>query len=160
MQRVTIICVGKMKEKFYIDAAAEYTKRLSRHCKLEIIELPEVRLPENPSPAEIQRALEREAETIRAKIPPSSGVIAMCIEGRQQSSEELAQMLQDAANMGKSSVVFIIGGSFGLSPAVKAAADRKLSMSKMTFPHQLARIMLLEQTYRGYQILSGGKYHK
>ena len=160
MQSVTVICVGKLKEAYWRDAAAEYCKRLGAFCKSAVTEIDEERLPQNPSQAQIDAGMEAEGKRILAKIPQGSYVIAMCIEGRQQSSEELAQMLQDAANMGKSSVAFIIGGSFGLSPAVKAAADRKLSMSKMTFPHQLARIMLLEQTYRGYQILSGGKYHK
>ena len=160
MQRVTIICVGKMKEKFYIDAAAEYVKRLGRHCKLEILELPEVRLPENPSSAEIQQALEKEAEAIRAKIPPSSGIIAMCIEGKTRSSEELAQMIADSSNRGDKCLVFLIGSSNGLHPSIKAEARVRLSMSPMTFPHHLARVMLLEQIYRGFQINEGSKYHK
>ena len=161
MQKVSVICVGKMKEKFYIDAAAEYVKRLSRFCKLEIIELPEDRLPEDPSQAQIDAALAKEADAIRAKLPPSAYLIAMCVEGKQRSSEELAALMALSANQGGSShLVFLIGGSFGLHPSVKALATVKLSMSPMTFPHHLARVMLLEQIYRGYQINVGSKYHK
>lgn len=160
MQKVSIICVGKMKEKFYIDAAAEYVKRLSRFCKLEIIELPEDRLPEEPSQAQIDAALAKEAEAIRAKLPASAYIVAMCVEGRTRSSEELAHLMADSANQGGSHMVFLIGGSFGLHPSVKALAAVKLSMSPMTFPHHLARVMLLEQIYRAYQINAGSKYHK
>ena len=160
MQKVSIICVGKMKEKFYIDAAAEYAKRLSRFCKLEITELPEERLPEDPSQAQIDAALAKEADLIRGKLPPSAFLIAMCVEGTPRSSESLAQLMAEAANQGGSHLVFLIGGSFGLHPAVKALAAVKLSMSPMTFPHHLARVMLLEQIYRGYQINTGSKYHK
>ena len=160
MQKVSIICVGKMKEKFYIEAAAEYGKRLSRFCKLEIIELPEDRLPEDPSKAQIEAALAKEAETIRAKLPSGAMIVAMCVEGKTQSSEELAALMAQRANQGGSHVVFLIGGSFGLHPSVKALAAVKLSMSPMTFPHHLARVMLLEQIYRAYQINAGSKYHK
>lgn len=160
MQKVSIICVGKMKEKFYIEAAAEYGKRLSRFCKLEIIELPEDRLPEDPSKAQIEAALAKEAETIRAKLPSGAMIVAMCVEGKTQSSEELAALMAQSANQGGSHVVFLIGGSFGLHPSVKALAAVKLSMSPMTFPHHLARVMLLEQIYRAYQINAGSKYHK
>ncbi|MCF2665123.1 23S rRNA (pseudouridine(1915)-N(3))-methyltransferase RlmH [Oscillibacter valericigenes] len=160
MQKVSIICVGKMKEKFYIDAAAEYTKRLSRFCKLEILELPEERLPEDPSPAQIEAALAKEADAIRAKLPPSAFIFAMCVEGKLRSSEDLARLMADSASWGGSHVVFLIGGSFGLHPSVKALAAEKLSMSPMTFPHHLARVMLLEQVYRAYQINAGSKYHK
>ena len=159
MQKVSIICVGKMKEKFYIDAAAEYAKRLSRFCKLEIIELPEDRLPEDPSQAQIDAALAKEADAIRAKLPSSAAIIAMCVEGKTRSSEELARLMAESANQGGSHLVFLIGGSFGLHPSVKSLAV-KLSMSPMTFPHHLARVMLLEQIYRGYQINAGSKYHK
>ena len=160
MQKVSIICVGKMKEKFYMDAAAEYTKRLSRFCKLEILELPEERLPEDPSPAQIEAALAKEADAIRAKLPPSAFIFAMCVEGKLRSSEDLARLMADSASRGGSHVVFLIGGSFGLHPSVKALAAEKLSMSPMTFPHHLARVMLLEQVYRAYQINAGSKYHK
>lgn len=160
MQRVMVICVGKLKERFYIDAAAEYVKRLGRHCKLDLVELPEQRLPESPSPAEIEKALAREAEAIRTKLPPSSSLVALCVEGRMRSSEELAQLLASWGNRGEKCLVFLIGSSFGLHPSIKAQAHVQLSMSPMTFPHHLARVMLLEQIYRGYQILEGSKYHK
>ena len=160
MQKVSIICVGKMKEKFYIDAAAEYVKRLSRFCKLEIVELPEDRLPDDPSQAQIDAALAKEAELIRSKLPASCYIIAMCVEGKTRSSEELARLMEESVHQGGSHLVFLIGGSFGLHPSVKALASFKLSMSPMTFPHHLARVMLLEQIYRGYQINTGSKYHK
>ena len=160
MQRVSILCVGKLKEKFYMDAAAEYQKRLSRHCRLEILELPEERLPDNPSPAQIQVALAREAETVRAKLPSSSAIIALCVEGELCSSEELARRMDRWAGSGESHLVFLIGGSFGLDPSLKAQAKLRLSRSPMTFPHHLARVMLLEQIYRAYQINAGTKYHK
>ena len=160
MQKVSIICVGKMKEKFYIDAAAEYVKRLSRFCKLEIVELPEDRLPDDPSQAQIDAALAKEAESIRSKLPASCYIIAMCVEGKTRSSEELARLMEESVHQGGSHLVFLIGGSFGLHPSVKALASFKLSLSPMTFPHHLARVMLLEQIYRGYQINTGSKYHK
>ena len=146
MQKITVLCVGKLKEKFYQEAAAEYAKRLGRHCKLEIVELPESRLPEDPSAAEIQRALAAEA--------------ALCIEGRPCSSVELSRRMQELAVSGKSQLTFLIGGSVGLSEDLKRQADWRLSMSPMTFPHHLARIMLLEQIYRACQIAAGTKYHK
>ncbi|MBE6970312.1 MAG: 23S rRNA (pseudouridine(1915)-N(3))-methyltransferase RlmH [Ruminococcaceae bacterium] len=160
MINVRIICVGKMKEKFYIEAAAEYVKRLSRHCKLEIIELPEQKLSENPSPAQIEQALAKEAEAVRAKIPSGSSIVAMCIEGKTRSSEDLAKMVSNWANRGEKCLVFLIGSSNGLHPSLKAEAWEKLSMSPMTFPHHLARVMLLEQVYRAFQINEGSKYHK
>ena len=116
MQKVTILCVGKLKEKFYTDAAAEYVKRLSRFCKLEIMELPEERLPEDPSPAQVEAALAKEADAIRSKLPPSAFLIAMCVEGKLRSSEALARLMADSANRGGSHLVFLIGGSFGLHP--------------------------------------------
>ena len=160
MQKVTILCVGKLKEKFYTEAAAEYVKRLGRFCKIEIVELPEDRLPEAPSPAQIEAALAREGEAIKAKLPSSAAIIAMCVEGKTMSSEALAALMAQGANQGQSHLVFLIGGSFGLHPSVKALASVRLSMSPMTFPHHLARVMLLEQIYRGYQINAGSKYHK
>lgn len=159
MQRVTILCVGKLKEKFYADAAAEYVKRLGRYCKVEIVELPETRLPEDPSPAEIQRALAAEAAAIRARLE-SGAVVAMCIEGKTCSSEALAKKLESFALEGKSRVTFLIGGSFGLDETLKKEANWRLSMSPMTFPHHLARVMLLEQIYRACQIQEGTRYHK
>lgn len=158
MQRVTIICVGRLKEKFYAGAAAEYAKRLGRYCKLEVVELPEQRLGQEPSQMEVQRALAKEAEEIRGKIPAGAALVALCVEGTARSSEEFAQLLTSDRN-GKG-LVFLIGGSFGLDAGVKREAGVQLSMSPMTFPHHLARVMLLEQIYRGFQILEGGKYHK
>ena len=160
MQKVTIICVGKLKEKFYADAVSEYVKRLSRFCKLEIIELPEDRLPDDPSQAQIDAALLKESDAIRAKIPAGAHVIAMCVEGKERSSEELARLMAESANRGESHLVFLIGGSFGMHPSIKAQAAVKLSMSPMTFTHHLLRVMLLEQIYRGYQINAGTRYHK
>lgn len=160
MQRVTVLCVGKLKERFYTDAAAEYVKRLQRYCKLEIIELPEQRLPEDPSPAEIQRALRAEGAAIREKLPKGGAVVALCIEGKPCSSEELSRRMADFGIQGRTQVTFIIGSSFGLDEDVKKQADWRLSMSPMTFPHHLARVMLLEQIYRACQIAEGTKYHK
>ena len=160
MQKVTILCVGKLKEKFYTDAVSEYSKRLSRFCKLDIVELNEERLPEGPSPAQVEAALSKEADAIRAKLPPAAMVITLCVEGKQRSSEELARLMADSASRGASHLVFLIGGSFGLHPSIKELAAVKLSMSPMTFPHHLARVMLLEQIYRAYQINAGTKYHK
>lgn len=160
MQRVTVLCVGKLKEKFYIDAAAEYVKRLQRHCKLELIELPEQRLPDDPSPAEIQKALRTEGDAIRERLPKGGAVIALCIEGRPCSSEELSRRMAEFGVQGKTQLTFLIGGSVGLDEDLKRQADWRLSMSPMTFPHHMARIMLLEQIYRAYQIADGTKYHK
>ena len=160
MQRVTVLCVGKLKEKFYLEAAAEYVKRLQRFCKLELVELPESRLPESPSPAEIQRALAAEAAAIRERLPKGVSVIALCIEGKPCSSRELSRRMEELAVAGKTQLTFLIGGSVGLDESLKWQADWRLSMSPMTFPHHLARIMLLEQIYRAYQISAGTKYHK
>ena len=160
MIHIRLICTGKMKEKFYIDAAQEYSKRLSRFCRLEIIELNEQKLPEAPSPAQIAQALEKEAEAIRSRIPPGAAVVALCVEGELHSSEELARLIARSEQRGEKGLVFLIGSSFGLHPSLKAMAAEKLSMSPMTFPHHLARVMLLEQIYRGFQINSGSKYHK
>ena len=160
MQNITIICLGKLKEAYLREACAEYTKRLTAFCKLTIIELNPESLSSNPSDAQIQATLKAEGTRILAEIPKGSYVYAMCIEGKQRSSEVLARELSDLAVQGKGNITFIIGSSFGLSDEVKQRADAKLSMSQMTFPHQLARVMLLEQIYRIFQIQSGGKYHK
>ena len=160
MQRVTGLCVGKLKEKFYLEAAAEYVKRLQRFCKLELVELPESRLPESPSPAEVQRALAAEAAAIRERLPRGGAIIALCIEGKPCSSVELSRRMEELAVAGKTQLTFLIGGSVGLDESLKQQADWQLSMSPMTFPHHLARIMLLEQIYRAYQISAGTKYHK
>ena len=159
MRKLTLLCVGRLKEPFYIDAAAEYVKRLSRYCKTEIAELPENRLPENPSAAQIEAALEKEASAIRKKLPPNAFLTALCIEGKAYSSEQFARLLSELSDRG-ASPAFVIGGSYGLHSSVKEAADCRLSMSPMTFPHHLARVMLLEQLYRACQIQSGGQYHK
>ena len=160
MQRVTVLCVGKLKEKFYTDAAAEYVKRLQRYCKLDVVELPEYRLPEEPSPAEIQKALQTEGAAIRERLPRGGAVVALCIEGKPCSSEELSRRIIDFGVQGKTQITFLIGGSVGLDESIKKQADWRLSMSPMTFPHHLARVMLLEQIYRAYQINAGTKYHK
>ena len=160
MQKVTIICTGKLKEKFYLDAAAEYAKRLSRFCTLTILELPEERLPESPSPAQIEAALAREADAVRAKLPAGCLLIAMCVEGQERSSEALARYLAEAAARGAGHIVFLIGSSYGMHPSLKQQADLRLSMSPMTFPHHLLRVMLFEQIDRAYQINAGSKYHK
>ena len=158
--RVQLICVGKMREKFYIDAAAEYVKRLSAYCKLQVVELPEERLPSNPSQAQIDAALEKEAAAILAKIPKGSKIVALCVEGKLLSSPDLAQELAKWTVDGASHFTFLIGGSFGLHPSVKEKAQLRLSMSPMTFPHHLARVMVLEQIYRAFQINAGTRYHK
>lgn len=160
MLKVKLIAVGKIKEKYLCEACGEYVKRLKGYCKLEICEIPEVSLSREPSPTETQKVLSREGESILKAIKGSDYVIAMCIEGKQLSSEELAQRFSDISLSGKSTVSIVIGSSFGLCGAVKERADMKLSMSKMTFPHMLARVMVLEQTYRAFSILGNSKYHK
>ena len=160
MLDITLIAMGKLKEKFYLDAAAEYEKRLKGYCRFSLLELPEVRLPENPSPAEIAAGLEKEAEIIFSKIPKGSWLCVLTPEGKLLSSEALADKMQNIKNTGKSSLCFLIGSSFGMSPRVKDKADFKLSMSPMTFPHHLARVMVLEQIYRAEAIQAGSKYHK
>lgn len=157
---ITLITMGKLKEKFYISAAQEYTKRLSGYCHFTLVELPESRLPENPSPAEIAAGLEKEAETILARIPKSSWFCVFTPEGKELSSEKFAEKMKDVKLSGKSSAIFLIGSSFGMAPKVKERADFRLSMGPMTFPHHLARIMVLEQLYRVEAIQAGSKYHK
>lgn len=160
MLNITVICVGKLKEKFYVAAVEEYKKRLKGCCKLELLELAEERLPETPSQAQIDAALEKESRAVFAKVPKNAALVALCIEGKLMSSEELAKQLNSFAVGGASSLCFVIGSSFGLHPSVKQAAKLKLSMSPMTFPHHLARVMVLEQIYRGFKILEGSRYHK
>jgi 23S rRNA (pseudouridine1915-N3)-methyltransferase len=157
---ITLIVMGKLKEKFYLSAAEEYQKRLKGYCSFKIVELPEHRLPEDPSPAEIQSGLDKEAELIFQKIPKGAWLCIFTPEGKILSSEEFAAKLKEVKNMGKSSACFLIGSSFGISQKVKDKADFKLSMGKMTFPHHLARIMVLEQIYRAEAIQAGSKYHK
>jgi 23S rRNA (pseudouridine1915-N3)-methyltransferase len=160
MLSVHLICVGKLKEKFYREAVEEYTKRLKGYCKLTLVELPEAKLSQDPSAGEISAALEKEAESIRAKIPQGASVIAMCVEGKMRSSEELAKMVADWSMNSAKHLVFIIGGSYGLHPSIKKEAWVQLSMSPMTFPHHLARVMVLEQIYRAFKINEGSSYHK
>ena len=160
MLSVRLICVGKLGEKFWKTACEEYSKRLSAYCKLEMIELPEQRLPDAPSEGQIQQARAKEAALIRAKSPAGAAVIALCVEGQMLSSEALAETLGAFTVSGTSRLALLIGGSCGLDEALKQEAKLRLSMSKMTFPHHLARVMVLEQLYRSLNILAGGKYHK
>ena len=160
MLNVKFICVGKLKERFFRDAFDEYRKRLGAYCRLELAELAEQRLPERPSPAEIEAALAREAAEILKAIPQDAYVVALCVEGKEQPSEFMARLVEERENSGKPKLSFVVGGSWGLSEIVKNRADLRLSMSKMTFPHHFARIMLAEQLYRGYKIREGARYHK
>lgn len=157
---ITLITLGKLKEKFYISAAEEYKKRLGGYCRFQLIELPEFRLPEDPSPSEIASGLEKEAEMITAKILKGAWFCVLTPEGKVVSSEVFADKLREVKLSGKSSACFLIGSSYGISPRIKAMADFKLSMGPMTFPHHLARIMVLEQLYRAEAIQAGSKYHK
>lgn len=160
MLSVKFICVGRMREKFYTDAFEEYAKRLQSYCNLQLAEPAEVKLGESPSAKEIEAALNKESAGILAAIPPDAYVVALCVEGKELPSVGIARLISDRENSGKPKLCFIIGGSFGLADAVKARADLKLSMSQMTFPHHLARVMLIEQLYRGFKINEGSRYHK
>jgi 23S rRNA (pseudouridine1915-N3)-methyltransferase len=155
---INLIVIGKLKEDYLRSACGEYIKRLGRFCNFELHELDECRLSDNPSEKEISSALKKEAEQIKRYA--KGFIIPMCIEGKQLSSTELSGKIADAGINGFSTVTFIIGSSFGLDDEIKAMGNMRLSMSKMTFPHQLARVMLLEQIYRAFQISSNGKYHK
>ena len=159
MIKITLITLGKLKEKYLRDAVEEYAKRLSRYCKLDIIELSPVTLSDNPSQSEIDTALLKEAETIEKRIPDGSVVTALCVKGKSNTSEQLAEFVEKNTNEGKN-MCFIIGSSFGLSDTVKQKSNLKLSLSAMTFPHQLFRVMLLEQIYRAFKINEGSTYHK
>lgn len=159
MVNLTLICIGKLKEQYLRDASKEYEKRLSGY-KINIIELAEEKIGNNPSQKEIQNVIESEGKRIIEKIPKGAAVYTMCIEGKQRSSEELSAELDGLALSGINTAAFIIGGSYGLSDEVKRLSSARISMSRMTFPHQLARIMLLEQLYRATQISAGTKYHK
>ena len=161
MRTINIICVGNLKEKYLREAAAEYEKRLSPYCKLKITEIAEHKLPDKPSPAEIARCIEAEGAAILAKIPQGAAIAAMCIEGNMLSSEDFSKRLSALmANESASELCFVIGGSFGLYDEIKKNAVLRLSLSRMTFTHQLSRVLILEQLYRAFQISSGGKYHK
>lgn len=160
MFEITLIAMGKLKEKFYLSAAAEYEKRMKGYCAFRILELPEIRLPEDPSPAEISAGLEKEADLILSKIPKGAWFCVLTPEGKLLSSEALAEKLAGVKLSGKSSACFLIGSSFGMAQRIKEKADFRLSMSPMTFPHHLARVMVLEQLYRAEAIQAGSKYHK
>jgi len=160
MLNVTLLTVGKLKETYWRSACEEYLKRLGAFCRPNIVEVEEYRLPDKPSQAQIEAGLEAEGKKLLEQIPSGSYVITLCIEGKELSSTQLAERLANVAVQGYSRVVMVIGGSFGLSPAVKARSDLRLSMSPMTFPHQMARVMVLEQLYRALGINAGTKYHK
>ena len=160
MLTVKLICVGKLKEAYFRDALAEYRKRLGAFCRFSVEELAEQRLSEQPSEKEIAAALEREAAEIEKRIPAGAAVAAFCVEGTLLSSEALSQRIGDWQNAGKSTLCFLIGGSFGLSEGLKRRADARISVSRMTFPHHLFRVMAAEQLYRAFTILEGMKYHK
>ncbi|WP_312640769.1 23S rRNA (pseudouridine(1915)-N(3))-methyltransferase RlmH [Hydrogenoanaerobacterium sp.] len=160
MLSITVICVGKLKESYLREGCAEYVKRLQAFCKISVIEVDEERLSDNPSAAQIDACIESEGKRIAAKLPAGAYLIPMCIEGNQLCSVELSRTIDKIGISGKSSIVFLIGGSHGLWEELKAKSQLRLSMSKMTFPHQLARMMLLEQIYRAFQISANGKYHK
>lgn len=157
---INIICIGKLKEKYLKDAETEYLKRLLRFCKLKITELAEAPLPENYSEAEKVAALEKEADMVISALSGSDVIISLCVEGKQKSSEDFADFMSKKMVEGKSSFSFIIGSSCGLSEKVKKLSHLKLSFSEMTFPHQLMRVILLEQIYRGFKIIANEKYHK
>lgn len=161
MIRVNIICIGKIKEKYFTDAVAEYAKRLTAFCRFSVTELSEERVKSNnPNQSQTDEVVNAEGKRILQKIGQSDYVVAMCIEGKMLSSEELSKTLDNNSVGGVSTVDFIIGGSYGLSDEVKKRANLKLSMSRMTFPHQMARVILSEQIYRAFEISTNGKYHK
>ena len=160
MLSVKIICVGKIREKYYSDAFMEYAKRLSAYCSFDWIELQEFRLPDHPGDKEIFNALEKEADVIIKELPQRAYVVAFCIEGTKMTSVQFADLLRECQNSGRSKLCFLIGGSYGLAERVKKQADIRLSVSDMTFPHHLARVMVAEQIYRGFKINEGSAYHK
>ncbi len=160
MMNIHIIAVGKLKEKYLTEGCKEYLKRLGTLCKINIIEVDEYKLGDNPKPSEIDICLKKEGENILSKIPKNSAVIPLCIEGKQMPSIKFADLISKLAVDGISDISFIIGGSYGIWDEIKNKGKYKLSMSEMTFPHQLARLMLLEQIYRAFSITSGTKYHK
>lgn len=160
MINVQLIVLGRLKEKYMKDFSAEYEKRLSAFCKLSVVELEPIKLSDTPFESEIANALNKEALMIKSKIPKNSYIFSMCIEGKQMTSENFSQRLEEIALSGKNNITFIIGSSYGLSDEIKAMSDFKFSMSPMTFPHKLARIMLTEQLYRAFSISHNGKYHK
>lgn len=161
MAKINIICIGNLKETYWRSAVSEYSMRLKRYCDFSVTELSEYRLPDKPSDKTIARALEKEAEAMKKFLEIKNACnIALCIEGKTMTSEALSEKLTNLFAYGVSTVNFYIGSSFGLSPPLKSACDIKLSMSPMTFPHQLARVMLCEQIYRAFSISGNAKYHK
>lgn len=160
MLNIKVICVGKIKEKYLVDGINEYLKRMKTMCKIEVIEVSEHKISLNPSEAQILQCIEEEGNNILRKIGERECIIPMCIEGKNLSSEDLAEKFEEISINGISKITFVIGGSHGLSEKIKEKSDLKLSMSKMTFPHMLARLMLLEQIYRSLNINLGTKYHK
>lgn len=160
MTTINLIYVGNIRENYLLAAVAEYEKRLSAYCRLVCTEIKEEKLPDDPSQAQTEAAMKKEGERILAVLPQKSKKIALCVEGKQISSEEFSSLIKTAENSGFSQISFIIGGAFGLSEEVKKVCDFHLSLSKMTFTHRMARILLLEQIYRAENIAAGGKYHK
>ena len=161
MIKINIICIGKIKEKYFTDAISEYAKRLTAFCKFSVTELSEEKIRNNnPNQSQIDEVIEAEGKRIMQKISQSDYVVAMCIEGKMLSSEELSKTIDNVSLSGKRTIDFIIGGSYGLSNEVKSRANLKLSMSRMTFPHTMARMVLSEQIYRAFEISTNGKYHK
>ena len=157
---VTVVCVGKLRERFFADAAAEYLKRLRRLMPVTAIEVPDEPEPVQPGEVQNEMTLRREGERILARLSDRDHVIALCVDARQYESPELAARLDSLFTQGKSHIIFVIGGSLGLHPSVLRRADERMSMSRMTFPHQLARVMLLEQLFRAAKINAGERYHK
>ena len=158
--KITVLCVGKVKEKFFTDAIKEYSKRLSRYCKLEIVEVADEKTPDGASELVVSQIKEKEAERMEKYLPDSAYVIALAIEGKKLTSEKLADKIDSLGISGTSHLVFLIGGSLGMSDRLLKRADYLLSFSDMTFPHQLMRVILLEQVYRSYRIIHGEPYHK
>lgn len=156
---IRVICVGKLKEKFWQEACAEYLKRITGFTRIEIVELKEAKLPKNASPADEQAVIEKESQSILDKIQDRDYVIAMDLSGKQEDSVEFAKCLE-TISLGNSTIDFVIGGSLGLSDSVRKRADKKMAFSEMTFPHQLFRVMLLEQVYRAFKIINNETYHK
>lgn len=160
MLNITLLCVGKLKERYWREACDEYEKRLGAFCKFRLVEVAEERAPDNPSTAQISAVVEAEGARLLTQIPKDSAVIALCIEGKEMDSPALAEYIERVALDGTSHITLLIGGSWGLSEAVKQRARLRFSMSPLTFPHQLARVMLMEQLYRSFQINKNTKYHK
>lgn len=160
MINIKFICVGRMREKYYIEAFKEYQKRLGAYCRFELAEIEEQRLSDKPSQNEIRAALLKEGGEIEKQIPRDAYLVTMCVEGKLKSSEDVAELIAERESSGKPKLCFVIGGSFGLCDEIKQRSDMKLSMSRMTFPHHLARVILAEQVYRGFKINEGSKYHK